>query len=232
LRMPDGPPPSWFAPGAPRLEVDFGCHRGTFLLGMAEMYPGTNFLGIEKQAARVERCLGKIRRQGLPNALAVQGEGVAALARWLPDRSVSTIHVSFPDPWPKRRHASRRLVTRGFLDEVARVLCKGGVLRLMTDDWAYFSEMKNLVREGWEELPWEDGSVRPVTAFEKTFLELGPSPHRCAVRPVSLGSFSEVQAASDPELLQRPAGPTIALARAAIGFRKSTSSGFGVLSAV
>jgi len=182
--MPDGIPPSWFDAGSPRLEVDFGCHRGTFLVGMAESYPETNFLGIEKQAARVEKCLKKIRFHGLPNALAVQGEGAAALAQWLPEESVSTIHVSFPDPWPKRRHASRRLITREFLDGIARVLRRGGVLRLMTDDMAYFSEMKNLVRDGWEELPWEDGVVRPVTAFEKTFLELGHHPYRSASRPI------------------------------------------------
>ena len=183
--MPDEIPPSWFEPGAPRIEVDFGCHRGTFLLGMAETYPDVHFLGIEKQAARVEKCLGKIRRRGLSNALAVQGEGVGALARWLPEQSVSTVHVSFPDPWPKRRHASRRLVTSDFLEGISRVLRKGGVLRLMTDNLAYFLEMKNLVREGWEELPWEDGVERPVTAFEKTFLELGHPPHRCAFRLLS-----------------------------------------------
>lgn len=182
--MPDETllPDSWFEPGAPRLEVDFGCHRGTFLLRMAEKYPETNFLGIEKQAARVEKCLAKFRRRALPNALAVQGEGAGALARWLPEQSVSTVHVSFPDPWPKRRHASRRLVTRGFLEAVARILRTGGVLRLMTDDSAYFSEMKNLLARGWEECSWDDAIERPATAFEKTFLALGHHPHRCAVR--------------------------------------------------
>ena len=183
--MPDGIPASWFGPGAPPLEVDFGCHRGTFLIGMAEKYPETNFLGIEKQPARVERCLAKIRRLGLSNAMAVQGEGFAALALWLPEESASTIHVSFPDPWPKRRHASRRLVTKDFLEATARILCRGGVLRLMTDDRAYFVEIKNLLREGWEELLWDDGFERPVTAFEKTFLGLGHHPHRCAARPIS-----------------------------------------------
>jgi len=184
--MPDETllPDSWFEPGAPRLEVDFGCHRGTFLLRMAEKYPETNFLGIEKQAARVEKCLAKIRRRALPNALAVQGEGAGALARWLPEQSVSTVHVSFPDPWPKRRHASRRLVTRGFLEAVARILRTGGILRLMTDDSAYFSEMKNLLARGWEECSWDDAIERPATAFEKTFLALGHPPHRCAVRPI------------------------------------------------
>lgn len=178
-------PHTWFGPGVPPLEVDFGCHRGIFLLGMAAKYPGTHFLGIEKQALRVEKCLGKIRRQCLPNAFAVQGEGEEALSKWLPEGSVSVMHISFPDPWPKRRHASRRLVTKEFLRETARVLRPGGILRLMTDDGPYFSEMKKLVETDWEEVPWEDGVEKPVTSFERKFLSLGQQPHRCAVRYLS-----------------------------------------------
>lgn len=178
-------PPAWFAPGAPPLEVDFGCHRGKFLLEMALKFPETNFLGIEKQSARVEKCLKKIRRHGLSNVVAVQGEGVGALDQWLREGSASIIHVSFPDPWPKRRHASRRLVTKEFLEGVSRVLCRGGILRVMTDNGAYFSEIKDLLRDGWEELPWKDGVGRPVTTFEKTFLGLGRHPHCCAARPLS-----------------------------------------------
>ena len=178
-------PSSWFEPAALPLEVDFGCHRGKFLLEMAEAHPDIHFIGIEKQSARVEKCLGKIRRRGLTNAAAVQGEGVDAVTLWLPDRSVSTFHVSFPDPWPKRRHASRRLVTVKFLEAVRRVLREEGSLRLMTDDAGYFAEMKNLLTSGWEEIPWDDGVQRPATSFEKTFLTLGHQPHRCAVRPVS-----------------------------------------------
>lgn len=178
-------PATWFAPGAPPLEVDFGCHRGIFLLGMAAKYPDVHFLGIEKQALRVEKCLGKIRRQELSNAWAVQGEGIGALSKWLPDGSVSVMHISFPDPWPKRRHASRRLVTKEFLKETARVLRPGGILRFMTDDAPYFSGMKKLVETEWKEVPWEDGLERPVTSFERKFLELGQQPNRCAVRFVN-----------------------------------------------
>lgn len=183
--MPDETPlpASWFEPGAPPLEVDFGCHRGTFLLGMAERYPAVNFLGIEKQSARVEKCLAKIRRRGLTNALAVRGEGTDALTSWLPDQSVAIIHVSFPDPWPKRRHASRRLLSSDFLAACARALRRGGVLRLMTDDQAYFAEMKCLLAGSWEECSWEDGVERPATAFEKTFLTLGHRPYHCASTP-------------------------------------------------
>lgn len=178
-------PQEWFGPSALPLEVDFGCHRGAFLLGMARQYPAINFLGIEKQSARVEKCLSKIRREGLLNAHAIQGEGSGALA-CLPPGSVSKMHISFPDPWPKRRHSSRRLITAEFLGAIASTLRKDGVLRVMTDDYPYFTEIgKLLAGSGWEEIAWEDGVVRPATTFEKTFLRLGHRPHCCAVRPIS-----------------------------------------------
>jgi len=165
--------------------VDFGCHRGTFLTGMAALHPDVRFLGIERQAARVERCLQKIARLGLSNAHAVQGESTDSLRSLLPDSSVSRLHISFPDPWPKRRHADRRLVKPDFLREVRRILRPDGCLRLMTDNEAYFFEMLEATAVGWEEIPWDDG--RPVvrTTFEQTFLSLGLQPFRRAIRPVS-----------------------------------------------
>ncbi len=174
----------WLAPGAPPLEVDFGCHRGAFLLGMATLYPSRNFLGIERQSTRVESCNVRIQRHGLANALAIRGESRDALCTTLPDACVSTLHISFPDPWPKRRHAKRRLITREFLAEVARVLRQNGSLRLMTDDADYFAEMRWLSSEGWREIPWADGVERATTTFEKTFRALGTRPFQLALEPV------------------------------------------------
>lgn len=175
-------PHGWLAPSAPPLEIDFGCHRGAFLTGMASAFPEGNFLGIEKQTARVEFCNKRFLRLGLKNAHAIRGEGEQALKDFLPDACAATLHVSFPDPWPKRRHERRRVVTPGFLAEAARVLRPDGSLRLMTDDRAYFDQMRNLTATAWSELSWDDGIVRPPTTFEKTFLALGKIPFRCALR--------------------------------------------------
>jgi len=152
---------------------------------MAETFPSRNFLGIERQSARVERCNARIRRRGLPNALAIRGEGHAAWSGLLPDASVAILNVSFPDPWPKRRHARRRLVNSTFLAAAARVLRPEGTLRLMTDDADYFSAMKILSAEGWQEAAWNDGVERPATTFEKTFLKLGKPAFRLALRGAS-----------------------------------------------
>ncbi len=178
-------PTGWLQAGAPPLEVDFGCHRGAFFIGMAVMNPGVNFLGLEKQADRVKKCMGKIGRLGLANAFAVQGLGAEPLQKLLPPASVTTFHLYFPDPWPKRRHAGRRVFQASFLEEIRRVLRPGGTLRLMTDCESYFYEMLGLTRVGWREMPWDDGRENVETAFEKTFRGMGLKPHRVCLQPIS-----------------------------------------------
>ncbi len=176
-------PSAWLEPSAQPLEIDFGCHRGAFLIGMAALHPASNFLGIEKQSDRVNKCNARALRLGLSNVAAIQGLGVEALTI-LPPSSVSTFHLYFPDPWPKRRHSSRRVFQKNFLLEIRRILRPHGVLRLMTDDAPYFSEMRELTCEGWLEISWDDGRECVLTAFEKTFRNRGQIPHQAALRPV------------------------------------------------
>lgn len=176
-------PAGWLEPGAKPLEIDFGCHRGAFLLGMAQLHPGVNFLGIERQTERVAKCHARIARLGLANAFAVQGTGEQGL-KILPERCCSVFHLYFPDPWPKRRHAVRRVFQRGFLGEVRRILAPGGTLRLMTDNEPYFAGMRELTREGWIEREWDDGRETVPTAFETVFLRLGKKPFRACLSAV------------------------------------------------
>ena len=178
-------PSGWIEPGAPPLEVDFGCHRGAFFIGMAAMNPDTHFLGLEKQADRVNKCLRKISRLGLANAFAIQGVGAEPLEKLLPPASVNTFHLYFPDPWPKRRHAGRRVFQASFLQEIRRVLRPSGTLRLMTDCESYFCDMRELTRDGWSEIPWDDGRENVETAFEKTFRAMGLKPHQVCLQPIA-----------------------------------------------
>jgi len=161
-------PSVWAGLDSP-IEVDVGCHRGTFLVAMAKLYPEQRFLGIERQPSRVERCLKKIARLNLSNAHAVQGEGLTMLREL--ELRARVIHVSFPDPWPKRRHHIRRMVNADFLAEAWPVIEPGGVLRLMTDDESYFSAMKQaaLACPGFEPVDWEDGRTYPPTEFQMKF---------------------------------------------------------------
>ncbi len=178
-------PNGWGTDGYP-LEIDLGCHRGTFLAGMAERYPNVRWLGVEKLTGRVDRCRAKFERLGLRNAWAVRGEGLAAVREALPKGSVAAVHVSFPDPWPKRRHWSRRVVNRALLEDARELLVGGGTLRLMTDDAGYFAAMGEIVAEfkRFREVDWDDGRAGVETEFERKFSEIGQPVFRSAlVRP-------------------------------------------------
>ena len=169
--------------GYSRIECDFGASKGKFLTESAVLNPGVFFAGIEGLSERVNRANRKISRLALPNALLWRGWGGESLDELVPDHFLDTLHVSFPDPWPKRRHWFRRLVNVEFLEISARKLKPGGTLRLQTDHPGYFSSMLEqlALHGGWRECPWEDGFARPVTEFETIFLAKGDQIGRIAV---------------------------------------------------
>lgn len=170
---PDVLPSGWAAPGAPPLEIDVGCHKGLFLVEMARRFPERNFLGIERQAERVAKTGKKIAALQLANAAVVCAEGLETL-RGLPESCADHIHVLFPDPWPKRRHHSRRLVQKAFLDRCHEILKPDGFLRLVTDDENYAEAMHAVAAEDprFERLDQDDREY-PLTEFQKKFLADG-----------------------------------------------------------
>ncbi len=180
---PDAPvepgklPERWLDGSTP-LEFDLGCHRGAFLIAMAHAHPDRYFLGIERQVSRAARSGRKIERQGLANAAVICGDGFASL-RGLPSSIADHIHVLFPDPWPKRRHHSRRMVQPLFLDECARLLKNGGRLRLVTDDAPYASAMRSAAaaHPDFGTTETEDRDY-PPTEFQRKFEAGGLPIHR------------------------------------------------------
>jgi tRNA (guanine-N7-)-methyltransferase len=167
-----------------RIECDFGASKGKFLTESAELNPEVFFAGIEGLSDRVNRANRKIERKGLANAALWRGWGKESLDDLIPDGFLDTLHVSFPDPWPKRRHWFRRLVNVPFLDVAVRKLKTTGVLRLQTDHLGYFASMKEhlATQGGWQEVSWDDDLQRPVTEFETIFRTKGDPIGRIAVR--------------------------------------------------
>ena len=167
-----------------RVECDFGASKGKFLSESATLNPAVFFAGIEGLSERVNRANRKINRLGIPNAALWRGWGKESLDELFPDGFLDTLHVSFPDPWPKRRHWFRRLVNVSFLEVVVRKLKPEGVLRLQTDHLGYFASMREQLAEqgGWLEVAWEDDLERPVTEFETIFRAKGDPIGRIAVK--------------------------------------------------
>ena len=140
LSLPEGdalPPESCFPIPRP-LEIDLGCGRGRFLLAHARLHPQVNFLGIDRSLIRLKKIDRRAAAAGLANVRLIHGEAATILPR-LPAGAVTAYYVFFPDPWPKRRHHPRRLVSPGFIDLVFQTLRPGGIINLCTDHPDYFS---------------------------------------------------------------------------------------------
>lgn len=126
------------------IEVDLGCGDGSFLVEIAAANPARDFLGIERLPGRVRSAHRKITERGLTNARVLLVESSYAVRRMLPASSVAQFYLMFPDPWPKRRHWGRRVVTEDFFASIHRALVPHGVLRIATDQIDYFREIERL----------------------------------------------------------------------------------------
>jgi tRNA (guanine-N7-)-methyltransferase len=116
------------------LEIGFG--SGEHLAARADMLPDHGFIGCEPFLNGVATALGHIRGQHLANVRIHRGDALEVLRR-LPDNGLSFVYLLHPDPWPKARHAKRRMVNRGPLALVAAKLKPGGEFRLATDHPVY-----------------------------------------------------------------------------------------------
>jgi tRNA (guanine-N7-)-methyltransferase len=167
------------------LEVDIGCGDGAFLVALAERFPERNFLGLEKLAGRVRRACKKASRLALPNVRLLRIESAYAIQYLLLPASVDVVHLLFPDPWPKKKHRRRRIMSADFLALVHRLLVPDGRFRLATDQKEYFAAMRQLILPTAfvEMTPGEE--TFPLTTFERHFLAEGAPIYRLELRKIS-----------------------------------------------
>ncbi len=166
------------------LEIELGAGDGSFLVAWAAQHPGRNFLAVERLLGRLRKIERKVRRAGLPHVRLLRIEAGYFLEYMVPLRSVSAIHIYFPDPWPKRKHWRNRLVNDAFTEVVGRALIPEGVIHLRTDDPPYFAQMKQVFDRN---AKFEAVATRPelkvvLTDFERGFHARGVSTLHAAYR--------------------------------------------------
>lgn len=116
------------------LEIGFG--GAEHLIWQAEHHPQATIIGCEPFEEGVVKALAAIEANTLAN-VRVHADDARPLIRWLPAACLDRVFILFPDPWPKKRHAKRRLVTNDTLAELARVMRPGAELRIATDIGEY-----------------------------------------------------------------------------------------------
>ena len=167
------------------LDVDLGCGNGDLICELARQKPERNFLGIEKLASRVARVCRKAA--ALKNVRVLKVENSYAVRYLLPENSVDTFFLLFPDPWPKRRHHRRRVVHADFLDSVHRTLAEAGLFHIATDQGDYFTQIERLAADDsrFEKIDNADVDPLPLTKFEGRFRAQGATIYRLALRKIS-----------------------------------------------
>jgi tRNA (guanine-N7-)-methyltransferase len=133
------------------LEIGFG--GGEHLVYRADLLPDHGFIGCEPFLNGVATALGHIREQRLANIRLHMGDALDVLRR-VPDGSLTMVYLLHPDPWPKARHAKRRMVNDGPLDLIAAKLKPGGEFRIATDDPTYLNWSLMVMQRHHEAFEW------------------------------------------------------------------------------
>ena len=174
-------------PGPSRpLEIDLGCGDGSFLIAMAQQFPERNFLGVERLAGRVAKVAKKITAAGLTNVRVFRLESSYTVGWVLPTAGISRLHLLCPDPWPKKKHHARRLMTIDeFKQGLVRILEPGAEFLFKTDDTPYFevgiAEIDAMPQ--FERLEWPvEAFFYAQTDFERQWLRQGKSMNRARWR--------------------------------------------------
>ncbi len=132
--------------------IEIGMGKGRFLLSMAKAHPDINFVGIERYSSVLLRAIEKFDTEEFCELKNVRF--VCMDARNVEDvfaqDEVNRIYLNFSDPWPKARHARRRLTSVEFLARYEKILCEGGLLEFKTDNTELFRfSLEQLEEAGW-----------------------------------------------------------------------------------
>ncbi|MCD8125836.1 MAG: tRNA (guanosine(46)-N7)-methyltransferase TrmB [Lachnospiraceae bacterium] len=167
-------------PEARPLHVEIGMGKGQFLTEMARAHPDINYLGIEKFSSVLVRAVQKQEALEFPNLRLIRMDAEDLLSAFA-EGEVDRIYLNFSDPWPKDRHAKRRLTSENFLRRYDVILAKEGRLEFKTDNRELFDFSLESIRDhGWQLLAvtydlhhseLAEGNIR--TEYEERFSALG-----------------------------------------------------------
>lgn len=159
-------------PDASRYVVEIGFGMGEATREVASSHPDWGILGVEVFPSGVGKLLWWIEKENLKNIRIAQKDAVDVFRQQIPSNSVDAIHVWFPDPWPKKKHHKRRLITPAFIHILITSLKTGGIIHAATD-WQPYAEviLKHMeespdienCHECWAPRP----DYRPETKFER-----------------------------------------------------------------
>ncbi|MEL7656730.1 MAG: tRNA (guanosine(46)-N7)-methyltransferase TrmB [Bacillota bacterium] len=169
--------------------AEFGCGKGKFIMTLAEQNPERNYIAIEGRGSIILRALEKATREGLENIVFVK-EYIKDVNEYFQEEELSGIYLNFSDPWPKDRHAKRRLTHSRYLDGYRNVLKKDQCIEFKTDNNDLFAFAQNefescgmKILESTEDLHSTELAAKNVTTeYEDKFHAEGKKINYCKVQ--------------------------------------------------
>lgn len=172
------------------LHIEIGMGKGQFIMTLAAQNPDINYLGIEKYSSVLLRAIEKQEQLLLPNLHFIRFDA-EEINTIFDAGEVERIYLNFSDPWPKDRHAKRRLTSTRFLARYQEFLAPTGFVAFKTDNRPLFDFSVESVQEsGWElsdvtydlhHSEWNEGNI--MTEYEERFSAMGNPIHRLVARP-------------------------------------------------
>lgn len=169
------------------LFVELGTGKGDFISQLAQQNPDKNFIGIEAQQGVIYPAAKKVRALDLPNVRLLVFD-INDIEKIFAEREVAGFYINFCDPWPKARHAKRRLTHVSFLERYRKLLAVNGKLVFKTDNRPLFDFSLEQFEEAGltvENVSYDLHAENPVdnimTEYERKFSGLGEKINRCEV---------------------------------------------------
>ena len=169
------------------LHVELGTGKGDFISQLAERNPDINYIGIEMQQDVLYSAAKKIAAMELKNVRLLVFD-INKIGDIFAPREVDRFYINFCDPWPKKRHAKRRLTHVGFLEKYRGLLKEGGEIHFKTDNrplfdfsLEQFEEAHLTVKDVSFDLHAENRPDNIMTEYERKFSGFGEKINRCEV---------------------------------------------------
>ena len=173
-------------PGCEALWVEVGCGKGKFTAETAQANPDVLLIAVERCREAMVVAMEKAKGMGLKNVYFIDMD-VAKIEEIFDGGEMDRLFINFPDPWPRKKNAKRRLTHRGFLDKYCRTVREGGEIHFKTDNAPLFEfsveefaacglQVNNLTRD-----LHANGIVGIMTGYEEKFHALGTPINRCEV---------------------------------------------------
>ena len=173
-------------PQCTALWVEVGCGKGKFTAETAQANPDVLLIAVERCREAMVVAMEKAKGMGLKNVFYIDMD-VANIEEIFDRGEMDRLFINFPDPWPRKKNAKRRLTHRGFLDKYCRTVREGGEIHFKTDNAPLFEfsveefaacglQVNNLTRD-----LHANGIVGIMTGYEEKFHSLGTPINRCEV---------------------------------------------------